>query len=239
MTGIHPLQRLTSPSRHVSLLVHLAGILSFAASFKFLFGWETPMSAAFGGHFQFLTIIGLALALCTFIVGFLADVTLSSRLFELKNILSVCSAPLEVLISILYWGLCAIDKSLVFPPEFQLDFLPDFGFHAAPALFLAIDLLLLSPPWTIHGYSALALSELLAFLYWFWVEYCYSRNGWYPYPIFDILSTWQRALLFTFSASLMTGSTMMLKWTYGMINGIEGYKKDAVADPAGVRAKRE
>ncbi|KAI0151908.1 FAR-17a/AIG1-like protein [Hypoxylon sp. NC0597] len=239
MAGHHPLQRLASPSRQVSLIVHLAGISSFAASFKFLFGWETPMSAAFGGHFQFLTIIGLALALCTFVIGFLADVTLSSRLFELKNILSVCSAPLEVLISILYWGLCAIDKSLVFPPEFQLDFLPDFGFHAAPALFLAIDLLLLSPPWTIHGYSALALSEFLAFLYWVWVEYCYSHNGWYPYPIFDILSTWQRALLFTFSASLMTGSTMMLKWTYGKINGIEEYKKDAVADPAGVRAKRE
>lgn len=160
------------------MLLHLAGIASFAASFKFLQGWETPMSAAFGGHFQFLTIIGLALALSTFAVGFLADATLSSRLFKLKNVLSVGSAPLEVLISILYWGLCAIDKNLVVPPDMQLGFLPDFGFHAAPAIFLAVDLLLLSPPWTIHGYSALALSETLAFLYWSWVEYCHSRNGW-------------------------------------------------------------
>lgn len=221
------------------MLLHLAGIASFAASFKFLQGWETPMSAAFGGHFQFLTIIGLALALCTFVVGFLADVTLSSRLFKLKNILSVCSAPLEVLISILYWGLCAIDKSLVVPPDMVLNFLPDFGFHAAPALFLATDLLILSPPWAIHGFAALALSECLAFLYWFWVEYCFSRNGWYPYPIFDILNTWQRVLLFTFSASLMTGSTMLLKWTYGKINGIEEFKKEAVTNPAGVQIKTE
>ncbi|KAI1776503.1 FAR-17a/AIG1-like protein [Hypoxylon cercidicola] len=235
----HPLQRLESPSRQLSMLLHLAGIASFAASFKYLQGWETPMSLAFGGHFQFLTIIGLALALSTFVVGFLADATLSSRLFKLKSVLSVCSAPLEVLISVLYWGLCAIDKSLVFPPDMQLDFLPDFGFHAAPAIFLAIDLLLLSPPWTIHGYSALALSESLAFLYWFWVEYCHSHNGWYPYPIFDILNTWQRTLLFTFSASLMTGSTMLLKWTYGKINGIEEFKKEAVANPAGIRAKSE
>ncbi|KAI1767656.1 FAR-17a/AIG1-like protein [Hypoxylon sp. FL1150] len=235
----HPLQRLASPARQLSMLLHLAGTASFAASFKFLYGWETPMSAAFGGHFQFLTIIGLALAMVTFVVGFLADATLSSRLFKLKNVLSVCSAPLEVLISILYWGLCAIDKSLVFPPDLQLEFLPDFGFHAAPAIFLAIDLLLLSPPWTIHGYSALALSECLAFLYWFWVEYCHSHNGWYPYPIFDILNTWQRALLFTFSATLMTGSTMLLKWTYGKINGIEEFKKEAVADPAGIRTKSE
>ncbi|KAI1375520.1 FAR-17a/AIG1-like protein-domain-containing protein [Hypoxylon crocopeplum] len=235
----HPLQRLSSPSRRLSMLLHLAGITSFMASFRFLSTWDTPMSVGFGGHFQFLTIIGLALASCTFAVGFLADVTLSSRLFKVKNVLSACSAPLEVLISILYWGLCAIDKSLVFPPDFQLDFLPDFGFHAAPALFLSVDLILLSPPWTIHGYSALGLSEFLAFLYWFWVEYCFSRNGWYPYPIFDILSTWQRALLFTFSATLMTGSTMMLKWTYGKINGIEEFKKGAVTDPAGIRAKRE
>ncbi|OTB03105.1 hypothetical protein M426DRAFT_74237 [Hypoxylon sp. CI-4A] len=239
MAPRHPLQRLSSPSRQISLLLHSAGVLSFLASFRFLMGWETPMSAAFGGHFQFLTIIGLTLALCTFTVGFLADITLSSRLFRLKNILSVCSAPLEVLISILYWGLCAIDKSLVFPPEFQLDFLPDFGFHAAPAIFLAVDLLFLSPPWTIHGYAALALSEALAFLYWFWVEYCYSRNGWYPYPIFDVLNTWQRVLLFTFSATLMTGSTALLKWTYGKINGIEEFKKEAVVDPVGVRTKSE
>lgn len=174
----HPLQRLSSPSRQFSLLFHIVGIASFASSFRFLNTWETPMSEAFGGHYQFLTIIGLTLALCTFVVGLLADATLSPRLFFVKNLLSICSTPLEVLISILYWGLSAIDKGLLMPPEHQLDFLPDFGFHAAPGLFLTLDLLLLSPPWTIHGYSAITLSQVLAFLYWFWVEYCFSHNGW-------------------------------------------------------------
>jgi hypothetical protein len=137
-----------------------------------------PISMGFGGSFQFLTIIGLALALITFVVGLLADVTLNDRLFELKNILSVCSAPLEVLVSVLYWGLCAIDKSLVFPPDAQLPFLPDFGFHAMPAIMLTLDLLLLSPPWTIRTYGAMALSFSLAFLYWGWIEYCFAQNGW-------------------------------------------------------------
>lgn len=174
----HPLQKLSSPSRQLSLLFHLTGIASFAASFRFLTTWVTPMSQAFGGHYQFLTIIGLTLAMFTFVVGLLADVTLSVHLFYVKNVFSVCSAPLEVLVTILYWGLCAIDKGLVMPEEFQLGFLPDFGFHAAPGLFLTLDLLLFSPPWTINGYSAMALSQTLAFLYWFWVEYCFSRNGW-------------------------------------------------------------
>lgn len=160
------------------MLLHAAGIVSFLATFRFLNNWETPISASFGGHYQFLTIIGLALALCTFAVGLVADLTLSPSLFQVKNSLAVCSAPLEVLISILFWGLCAIDKSLVFPPDSELDFLPNFGFHAAPGLFLSLDLLLLSPPWTIDGFAAVALSQTLAFLYWFWTEYCYRRNGW-------------------------------------------------------------
>ncbi|GAW12273.1 hypothetical protein ANO14919_016360 [Xylariales sp. No.14919] len=230
----HPFQRLASPSRQVSMFLHTAGIISFLASFKFLAEWETEISTSFGGHYQFLTIIGLALALSTFVIGLIADLTLSPSLFQAKNSLAVCSTPLEVLISILFWGLCAIDKNLVFPPESELSFLPNFGFHAAPGLFLTLDLLLLSPPWTINGFATVALSQTLAFLYWFWVEYCHSQNGWYPYPIFDILDTWQRATLFAFSAFLMTGSTMLLKWLYGKINGLE-----AIGVPAVARAEAE
>lgn len=136
------------------------------------------MSESYGGQFQFLTIIGLAASLLTFSTGLLADLTRNPRLFAIKNGLSVGSAPLEVLVSILYWGLTAIDKSLVVPPELTLPLLPDFGFHAMPAIMLSIDLLFLSPPWTIRAYPAMALSLGIAFLYWGWVEYCFSKNGW-------------------------------------------------------------
>lgn len=175
--AIHRLQRLSSPSRSVSALIHLAGILSFSASFRYLTLYQTLISESYGGSFQFLTIIGLAGSLLTFSIGLLADLTLNPTLFAIKNRLSVCSAPLEVLVSILYWGLCAIDKSLVFPEELQLPFLPDFGFHAMPAIMLSLDLLLLSPPWTIRAYPAMALSMTLAFLYWAWVDYCFTKNG--------------------------------------------------------------
>ncbi|KAI1180598.1 FAR-17a/AIG1-like protein [Nemania sp. FL0916] len=237
--AVHPLQRLASPSRQISMLLHTAGIVSFLATFRYLDNLETPISAGFGGHYQFLTIIGLALAVCTFAVGLVADLTLSPSLFRAKNTLAMCSAPLEVLISVLFWGLCAIDKSLVFPPEYELDFLPNFGFHAAPGLFLTLDMLLLSPPWTTNGFAAVALSQMLASLYWFWVEYCYSRNGLYPYPIFGMLNTWQRAMLFTFSAFLMTGSTLSLKWLYGKLNGLEPLRREANGRPTGIHAKTQ
>lgn len=69
----------------------------------------TPTSNdAFGWHFQYLTVIGLGLATLTFTLGLLADLTLSPRMFLLKNLLSICSLPMEVLISIMYWTLRAV-----------------------------------------------------------------------------------------------------------------------------------
>lgn len=173
----HPLQILSAPSRQASFLLHVLGTTSFILSYKWLFDWPNVISESWGWHYQFLTIIGLSLALITFVIAILADITLSPKLFHIKNLLSVCSAPLEVLISILYWGLRSIDKHLVIPPDMELPLTPDIGFHLAPALFLAIDLLFFSPPWAITAFPAMVLSSVFAGLYWLWINQCYSRNG--------------------------------------------------------------
>ncbi|KAL1979547.1 hypothetical protein VTN96DRAFT_5576 [Rasamsonia emersonii] len=215
----HPLQRLPSPSRGISALVHLTGLSSFFWTFKYLIDNPNYASDAYGWHFQFLTIIGLSLATVTFAAALLADLTLSRRLFLFKNLLSVCSAPLEVLISILYWGLKFIDESLVVPEEETIPLHADINFHAIPAIVLLVDLLFLSPPWTITALPALALSTVFAFGYWFWIEKCYEHNGWYPYPIFELLPTPGRIGLFALSAVIMTLNTVTLKWLYGRLNG--------------------
>ena len=173
----HPLQRLSSPSRGVSAIVHLAGIISFSLSYKYLVDFPSMINESWGWHWQYLTIIGLSIAHATFIFGLLADLTLSPKLFFVKNTLSLCSAPLEVLISLLYWGISAIDKTLVVPPEIHIAPLADVGFHAMPAILLTIDLLFLSPPWTINALPAMGLSSTLAVIYWAWVEQCYMHNG--------------------------------------------------------------
>ncbi|EFQ26225.1 integral membrane protein [Colletotrichum graminicola] len=223
----HGLQRLESPSRSTSLVLHGAGILSFLASFTFLNGLTHDIAMGFGGNYQHLTNIGLALSFVTFVTALLADITLSPSLFSVKNALSTTAAPLEVLISILYWGIRSIDKRLLIPEGYELHWLPDVGFHLVPAVVLTLDLVLFSPPWTIRAYSAMSISMAFAFLYWGWVEFCYSKNGWYPYPIFDLLNTVQRVGLFTFSAALMTASTSLLKWVYGRFNGYEQMKEEA------------
>lgn len=176
---------------------------------------------SYGWHFQYLTIIGLSLATITFILGLLADITLNRQLFLFKNILSCCSAPMETLITTLYWGLRAIDPELVVPKELELPLPPDLSFHLIPTAMLLIDLLFLSPPWAISALPALCLSLGIAFTYWFWIELCYTRNGFYPYPLFALMDTKQRVGLFVGSALTMTLSTIVLKWLYGKVNGVE------------------
>jgi len=231
----HPLQRLKSPNAGTSGIFHVLGLLSFSASFTYLVTFPSFINEAYGWHFQFLTIIGLAISTLTFIFGLLSDLTLSPQLFLVKNSLSLCSAPLEVLISVLYWGICAIDKRLIVPPDVQLNSWADVGFHLMPALFLTLDLLFFSPPWTIHAFPAMGISSVLAFSYWAWVEHCYKHNGWYPYPLFATLSTPQRAILFAGSAVTMTGSTIVLKWLYGRVNGLQGQQNRA--KPGNVKAE--
>lgn len=177
----HPLQRLSSPSRGISAFVHVVGIISFSLSYKYLVDFPTMINDSYGWHWQYLTILGLTVAYATFIFGFLADITLSPKLFFIKNCLSLCSAPLEVLISVLYWGISAIDKKLVVPPEIHIAPLADVGFHAIPSILLTIDLLFLSPPWTIHALPAMGLSSAIAVAYWAWVEHCYKHNGLYAF----------------------------------------------------------
>lgn len=95
----------------------------------------------------------------------------------------------------------------------------DLSFHFVPGLALVTDLLFFSPPYAIAFLPALILSGAIAFGYWIWIELCYTHNGFYPYPLFQILATHERVGLFAASALLMTLSTSALIWLYGVVNG--------------------
>ncbi|RMZ74025.1 far-17a aig1 [Pyrenophora seminiperda CCB06] len=207
-------------------------------------------NSSFGWHLQFLTIIGLSLSTLTFVFGLLADLTstarssspdlpssppaaeLSEQLFRLKNYLALVAAPIEITISVLYWTLKAIDGNLLVTPELPLPpLIYDLGFHLVPAVVLTLDYLFLSPPWpsTPMNESAsmttLALSTIVAFTYWIWIEICYSQNGFYPYPIFALLTTNQRIGLFILSGVIMWLVGGLLRVAYARINGYESVEQ--------------
>jgi hypothetical protein len=94
-----------------------------------------------------------------------------------------------------------IDPKLVIPPDLPVPpVMADLGFHRTdilpthipevgltatvfPSLLLSLDALFLSPPWPTTPVNprasllSLISSIGIAFLYWFWIELCYSRNG--------------------------------------------------------------
>ncbi|OSS53447.1 hypothetical protein B5807_01563 [Epicoccum nigrum] len=199
----HPLQRFEAPSKGFSGALHVAGLISFYSSFKFLHDNPNQFSSSYGWHFQFLTIIGLGISTLCFIFGLFADITsstssspptspssppttFSSFCFAAKNYLSLIAAPIEIVISILYWGLRAIDTGLVVPPDMPLPPLgADLCFHFVPAVVLALDAILLSPPWPSSPMNpqapllTLGTSTGFVFAYWWWIVCCFSSSAAY------------------------------------------------------------
>jgi hypothetical protein len=57
----------------------------------------------------------------------------------------------------------------------------------------------------------------------FWL----MRNS-YPYPLFEVLDTSRRILLFAGAAAMMTGSTVMLRWLYRKVNRLSAAEKRSV-----------
>jgi hypothetical protein len=103
----------------------------------------------------------------------------------------------------------------------------DLTFHFFPAVFLTLDTILLSPPWPSSPMNpqapliSLIISTAIAFLYWFWIEICYSYNGFYPYPIFALLTQAQRVGLFAMSGATMWVVGGALRALYAWANGFE------------------
>ncbi|CAI6341697.1 unnamed protein product [Periconia digitata] len=224
----HPLQRLDSPSKGFSGAIHVLGLISFYNSFKFLVDNPSIMNESFGWHLQYLTMLGISISTACFAFGLLADITNSHTFFVAKNYCALIAAPIEIVISILYWGLRAIDETLVIPPGLlKPPILADLGFHLFPAIVLTIDNLFLSPPWPTQPINprasllSLLTSTTIAFLYWFWIELCYSHNGFYPYPIFAVLTTSQRTALFVASGAIMWVIGAALRRAYRGLNGEE------------------
>lgn len=93
------------------------------------------------------------------------------------------------------------------------------SFHLFPTLLLVIDLVLFSPPYSVAALPSFGLSGVIALVYYFWVEHCYSKNGFYPYPIFDEAGFNGRIILFAGSATVMGVATGVLKAVYAAVNG--------------------
>ncbi|VDC06007.1 unnamed protein product [Peniophora sp. CBMAI 1063] len=170
-------------------------------------GFDDWVKAQKGGHLQFLTIQGLALAAATLSLGLIHQIIPSIPYIQkVKRTLGMVSLPLAFTISIIYWPLVLLAPSLIMPLSnegiqvegepssaapvpFRLDLNVDLALHFMPAISLLLDFLLFE-----RQYSPLemkrhapAMALLMAVWYGSWVEYCASHNnGTFPYPFLTL-----------------------------------------------------
>lgn len=161
-----------------------------------------------GGHWQFLTIQGLACAWLTMLFSLAADLAPSVSTFRhLKRTLLMLAMPLSFVVSSIYWSLLlfmphmmlrpldAIEgfiqpdelvpsSSNAVPQLLRIPLPLDLALHAAPAISLLLDFSFFEKRYGKKRafFGGIAVCTVAAVGYATWVEYCASYNGSFPYP---------------------------------------------------------
>ncbi|KAG2157368.1 FAR-17a/AIG1-like protein [Suillus clintonianus] len=154
-----------------------------------------------GGHFQFLTIQGLAAAWFTMVLSLGCDLLPSfAALRAAKRASLMIALPLTFVISAVYWSLLLFFPSLILqrelpglsgpssssaPPALMripLDI--DVSLHLVPVFTLLADFIFFEKKYTKKQVQIGAPLVVLACGTWYacWVEYCASYNHTFPYP---------------------------------------------------------
>ncbi|KZT11269.1 uncharacterized protein LAESUDRAFT_671055 [Laetiporus sulphureus 93-53] len=193
--------------RTAAALVHAIGTAIMAYGYLNL--KNVPFNAVIetqkGGHGQFLTIIGLFMAIGTMVLGFTTDLFPSFRAMrKLKRIALMIALPVAVVVTSIYWSLLLLLPEMILRPmvageaphpdasvpsssEKALIHIPlnvDLALHASPAIFLLVDFYLVERKYTRTQavFGGTVLCAIAGAAYGSWVEYCAKSNDSFPYP---------------------------------------------------------
>ncbi|KAJ6547451.1 FAR-17a/AIG1-like protein [Mycena capillaripes] len=181
------------------VVLHVAAISAMTYGYNALHGLAVDawISSQYGGHFQFLTIQGLAVAWLTMAVGLLEDFFPSIAGFQIiKRALFIAALPIATIVSSIYWTLLLMWPHLILQqmpagsPD-SLMVLPlrmDLSLHAVPCLALLADFMIFERKYGRKAtlYVAPALTLICTVWYGWWVEHCASKNGTFPYPFLTL-----------------------------------------------------
>ncbi|KAJ8653572.1 hypothetical protein O0I10_010719 [Lichtheimia ornata] len=185
-----------------SALVNGVGLISnLMALYAANFVYENPYATGFGGHFQYLTILGLTtatLACAVKLVRFFVPGAMEVCYEVLTNI----ATPMEGLISLLYWSMVFLEPTLLIPEDMPpIPVVVDCALHLYPALFLWIDFLVFNINFKRSPrHVAVIYGFAMFYLAWSWL--CQTQNGHWPYPFLDKLTPVPRAGFYLFCGTL-------------------------------------
>ncbi|KAJ1968609.1 hypothetical protein H4R34_006250 [Dimargaris verticillata] len=188
----------------VPLLYRSAGLAFFAYIFTVL--PSTPESRSFGWHFQYLTIVGLALTMVTTALGVgsaLRSGTMTVLCSKGWQFMLPMTLAAETVIALLYWALTLTSQDLMFyPDELVIPAWLDFGLHLFPAVFQLVSFVRVRPalsPSKRQVYCMLVVGVL----YGAWMHFVHHMNGFWPYPFLALMSDMQRYGFVGFALGLL------------------------------------
>ncbi|KAI9314819.1 FAR-17a/AIG1-like protein [Dichotomocladium elegans] len=165
------------------------------------FVYENPYAEGFGGHFQYLTILGLTVATIACAIK-LHRYFYPGSLKVLYEVVANIATPMEGLISILYWTMTFLEPTLLVPKDMPpIPAIIDCALHLYPAIFLWCDFLLFNIEFRrSHRHVAVIYAFAAFYLVWSW--FCQTRNGYWPYPFLGNLQPLPRAFFYFFCGTL-------------------------------------
>ncbi|KAJ7273599.1 FAR-17a/AIG1-like protein [Mycena haematopus] len=182
-----------------SAVLHVGAICAMTYGYNALHSLSINawIDTQYGGHFQFLTIQGLAVAWLTMVAGLFEDFFPSIKgVRALKRGLFIVALPAATIVSSIYWTLLFVAPNLILQkmPTGSGDspvLLPlriDLALHAVPSLALLADFMIFERKYRRNAiqYTAPVLLSLCTLWYGWWVERCASINGTFPYPFLTL-----------------------------------------------------
>lgn len=214
------------------LLYHLLCVSALTYPFVYIATHPNKINAAYGWHFQYLTIVTLSLTYGVFVLAVLLDVlptsprtafgrTLTGGVRATKRAMLLVAAPAECLVSLIYWPIHFVDPTLLAPAELVAVFplSADLSMHALPTLLLLVEVFALSEALDASPRTGAIIYGAFGAAYYAWVTHCASKNGWYPYPMLDLMTEPQRALTVAGATTLAFASFLALKALHAAVYG--------------------
>merc|ERR1711994_146912 len=103
-----------------SVLLQLCGVLSFAGAMHYqVYRIDMPVALSptrnqFGGVWKYLTFLNMLLQFIFFTIALLSNFV--KQLRPARDLIFASAAfPIGMLIGILFWGIWAVDRDLIFP----------------------------------------------------------------------------------------------------------------------------
>ncbi|KAJ6496569.1 FAR-17a/AIG1-like protein [Mycena vitilis] len=205
----------------LSVALHAASLSAMTYGYNALHGLpaiEAWISSQYGGHFQYLTIQGLAVAWLTMVFGLLADFFPAIQgIRAVKRALFIAALPIATIVSSIYWTLLLLFPHLIVQqmPDSRAMVLPlriDLSLHAVPCLALLVDFMIFEPNYGRKAtlYVAPALTLICTVWYGWWVEHCATKNGVFPYPFLTLNPLEIRIRIYT------AAGTVACMWFYAL-----------------------